>query len=142
MGNVLLSHIIFISASAYMFIMLRRKQFWNDKAYYKLPIAIILYVVVISIPLLFNFGTDIHTPYSFFYVFLNYPVISIFDIDSIELKLFGGQGLRTSNLTFAILSIAFWVAVSFLMGAATFIMKKTKAYNKANSADTKSRAAD
>jgi hypothetical protein len=42
MGNVLLSHIIFLSASAYMFIMLRRKQFWNDKAYYKFPTTIIL----------------------------------------------------------------------------------------------------
>jgi hypothetical protein len=122
--------------------MLRRKQFWNDNAYLKFPIVIILYVVVISIPLLFNFGSEIHTPYSLFYVFLNYPVINVFDINSIELKLFGGQSLRTSNLTFAALSIAFWTVVSFFIGAATFIMKKNKAYNKAISADTKGSAAD
>ncbi|MCB2141268.1 hypothetical protein KQH27_01010 [bacterium] len=121
---------------------LRWKQFWNDKAYYKLPIAIMLYVIVISIPLLFNFGTEIHTPYSFFYFFLNYPVINVFDIDSIELKLFGMQSLRTSNLTFAFLSIAFWVSVSVVIGPATLIITKTRSYNKANSADTKNRAAD
>lgn len=135
MRNILLSHIIFILSTVYIFVVLRRKQFWNDKAYYKLPIAIVLYVIVISLPPIIGFGTDIHTPYSLFYFLLNYPVMNVFNIGSIEHKLFGEHSLYSSNFTFALMSVLFWLVASFVIGAVTYIIINTKSYNKANSSD-------
>lgn len=125
----MLSHLILIISLICVFILLRRKEFWEGKVFLKFPAAIFLFVLAISIPPLFGFGTDIHTPYSLFYVMLNYPVMALFNIDEIEFRLFNEHSLISSNRTFAILSIMYWLSVSIVLVVLFFTVIKTKAYN-------------
>jgi len=124
MESLFVGTAIFLFATIFLILILRKRSIWNQKACYKVPVVIISYIVIISTPPLIGFAADIHTPYSLFYFLINYPVIRIFDIDRFETILFSQQSLRTSNMTFALLSIAFWSAVSLIIGILLFIKNR------------------
>jgi hypothetical protein len=93
----------------------------------KLPIIVGIIYTLSSLPFIFGLLTpSIHEGniYSVLYVFINMPVIFLFGsiIDEIVQIVFNEPSLYNSNIIFIIISIIFWVAVSFVIGL--FIDKK------------------
>jgi len=133
---MLSSHLIALISTILFIRILIKRSFWNQAVIVKLPVTVTLYVCLISAPLLFNFGVDIHTPYSLFYYLLNFPVVFFLDVDKIEIDLWRTQSLKTSNLTFGILSIGFWSVVSSIVGIGIFVYNKiVKKYNQPLNSD-------
>lgn len=104
----------------------QRKTFWETRVSLKLPVVFFIFYSIFSIPIILNLNDNIHGFYGMIYGLFNFPIIYLFDVDKIELYIFGKAGLETSKLTYAIISILFWFFISFFIGIAIDIKNNKK----------------
>lgn len=116
-------HLIALVATFLLVHRLRKGALWKDPILLRFPATVTLYMFIISLPLLFGFDDDIHTPYSLFYCLLN-PLSFAMDTDGLELALWGNPYSAPPNLMFGVVSIVIWAILSFIIALAIFGYRK------------------
>ena len=112
----LLTHAVAIFAVTGFALVVSRKAYWARTQAASLPAAVGTYFLLFSLPTLLNLDDSIHSPYGMLYGFVNSPVVALFDVDSLESRIFNDRSLHTSNVTFGAVAVMFWTLVSFIVG--------------------------
>jgi NADH:ubiquinone oxidoreductase subunit 6 (subunit J) len=117
----------FVGVAGFVYVV-RKRTFWRNRITLKLTATFCAFYTVFSIPGLLSL-TELHSLYGIVYCVFNFPVILLIDGDEITMRLFGRQTLETSNMAFAIVSIAFWSLFVLCIGTAIDITRHLR--NKA-----------